>query len=123
MGEATKSKRFILIQVSCPYLHRTVTLFDDIWRHKISKEHKEVRDHIDFVKKVLESELDETVAVYQKQRDPSKIAIFKKCPHLLPYYSYIKITIKLINEKEARMTSCYGQDNVPGFDMEVYDGR
>lgn len=61
--------------------------------------------------------------MYQKQRDPSRIAIFKKCPHLLPYYNYIKIAVKLINDKEARVTSCYGQDNVPGFDMEAYDGR
>ncbi len=123
MEESIKSPRFILIQVSCPYLHRTVTLFDDVWRHKISKEHKEVRDRADLVKKILESPLDDTIAVCQKQREPSRIAIFKKCPHLLPYYNYIKITVKLINEKEARMTSCYGQDNVPGFDMEAYDGR
>lgn len=123
MSESIKSRRFILIQVSCPYIHRTVILFDDIWRHKISKEHKEVRDRIDLVEKILKSPLDDTIAVYQKQRDPSRIAIFKKCPHLLPYYNYIKITLKLINDKEARMTSCYGQNNVPGFDMEAYDGR
>ena len=123
MEESTKSRRFVLIQVSCPYLHRTVILFDDTWRHKISKEHKEVSNRADLVKKILESPLDDTVAVYQKQRDPSRVAIFKKCPHLLPYYNYIKITVKLINDKEARMTSCYGQDNVPGFDMEAYDGR
>ena len=123
MEESTKSRRFILIQVSCPYLHRTITLFNDTWQHKISKEHKEVSDRADLVKKILESPLDDTIAVYQKQRDPSKVAIFKKCPHLLPYYNYIKITVKLINGKEARMTSCYGQNNVPGFDMEAYDGR
>lgn len=123
MAGSTKSQRFVLIQVSCPFVHRTVTLFNDIWCHKISKEHKEVRDRIDLVEKILKSPLDDTIAVYQKQRDPSRIAIFKKCPHLLPYYNYIKITLKLINDKEARMTSCYGQNNVPGFDMEAYDGR
>jgi len=120
----TTRTRTILFSVICPGLrNRKVTLYKDTWIDHICEIHQEVKDCVGFIERVLSSKKDSTIEIYQKYRDPDAIAIYKKCPHLEPLYSYIAITVKFFNDRTAVMTSCYGKQDISSLDMEVYDGH
>ena len=119
----TKTKP-VMFSVICPFLrNRKATLYKDTWSNKICEAHQEVRGCLDLIKKTLSNKTDSTIEIYQKHRDPDAIAIYKKCPHLEPLYSYISITGKIINDRIVVMTSCYGKHDIANLDMGVYDGH
>jgi len=108
----------------CPILRdRKVTLYKDTWLKHICSEHYEVKSLLRIIEHTISSKKDDTVLVYQKHRDPNAVAIFKQCYQLNPYYMYIAITVKIVSDKMAIVTSCYGKYDITNLDMEVYDGR
>jgi hypothetical protein len=117
MSEAVKTKKTPIFSILCPYLGRIVTLKRETWLFKIIPEHPEVSNRLELIKEVLSKD-DPDILKYKKRRDHHKMAIMKKCPHLLPYNLYIKIGLYLKSENEAVVTTIHGRYNLPGKDME-----
>ena len=118
MTDGIKTKKDQVFSLLCPYLGRTAVLYRETWIYKIIPEHPEVNNRLDLVKEIISKDTPE-ILKYRKRRDPHKIALFKKCPHLLPYNQYIKVALHLINQNEAVITTIHGQNNLPSNDMEA----
>lgn len=113
-----KTKSDILLSVYCPYLNRSVNLKKDTWYHKIIEAHPEVSNCIKLIEQILSTN-DKSILKYRRKKHPNEIAIFKEVPHLLPLNRYIKIGLKLLNDKEAIVTTVHGKYNLVNLDMEV----
>ena len=117
MSDGSKTKEAQIFSFLCPYLGRTVILKKETWVFKIIPEHPEISNRLDLIKEILSKDTPD-ISKYRKRRDPHKIALFQKCPHLLPFNQYIKIALHLTNQNEAIVTTVHGQNNLPGHDME-----
>jgi hypothetical protein len=115
--EDIKEKENIKFSVFCPYLKREVILYKNTWHYKILHDHPEASNRIELITAILSKDEKDTLK-YRKKIDSNRIAIFKECPHFLPYNRYIKIGLKIIDEKRAVVTTVHGQRNLPGTDME-----
>ena len=111
-----KLKEDIILSVVCPYLNGTVILEKRIWRYKIIPAHSEVENRLDLIKEILSKE-DRDIIKRRKKSDPNKIALFKQCPHLLPYNKMIKIALHLKEAGKFVITTVHGVNNIP-MDME-----
>ena len=117
--EITSTKRAVLFTISCPYLNRSIALYEDTWKYKICDMHNEVKGCLNFVKTVLSNEKSNNVCVYRKKDITDKLAVYyKDCPNLRPRYEYLKIGIELISVTEAVITTCHGQNGQIGLSME-----
>jgi hypothetical protein len=108
----------LILFIPCPYLKRVVKLKKDTWFYKIIQSHQEVSNRLDLITDILSKDGTDVLR-FRKKRDRHKIALFKKCPHLLPYNQYIKIALHLISDDEAIVTTVQGKSNLPSLaDME-----
>jgi hypothetical protein len=114
--EKIGAKAVLIFSIPCPYLKRNVSLRRDSWNYKIVPAHPEVTNRLDLIKEILSKDVPK-ISIYRKKGNPKKIAVFKECPHLLPYNKSIKIALYLLSENEAVITTCHGVNNIP-LDME-----
>jgi len=116
--ENTNTKVGLVFSLPCPHFEKTVILKKEIWLYKILTSHAEINhSHLDFIKQVLTNS-DDTISKYRKLRNHNKVAIFKECPHFLPYDRYLKIAVDLSNGKEAVITTIQAVYNLPDSEME-----
>ena len=104
----------ILLSTFCPVLNATVTLTEEIWKYKILHDHEKMQAHLKLVEDTLK---EKNVLLYRKQRDPTKLAIFKETAYFLPYNKFLKIALETKDERNAIITTAHACYNIP-TDME-----
>lgn len=112
----TKVEDDIIFLISCPYLNGNALLKRGTWYGKIVRAHPEVENRLDLIKQILSKD-ESDIKKYRKKSDPNKIAIFRPCPHLLPYNKMIKIALHLEGAGKFVITTVHGTNNIP-LDME-----
>jgi hypothetical protein len=111
-----KIKGDLVFTINCPYLNGDVFLRKEIWYSKIVPAHPEVSNRLDLIRQIILKD-DLSILKRRKKSDPNKIALFKECPHLLPYNKMIKIAMTLEGAGIFIITTVHGVNNIP-LDME-----
>jgi len=112
------AKDNIVFEVFSPHIKRTVKLYRNTWKYKILQDHYEIgSQHLVPIQSLL-SNKDIPVEKYRKTKDQNKIAIFFQYDDFLPYNKYLKIALKIIDDKTAIVTTIHGAFNLPTVGME-----
>ncbi len=102
-----------LISVFCPFLKKEVILPEKTWIYHIIAEHQEVKGHTKLIERILLQDTDKDLKIYKKIEEPRRIAIFKESEYFKPMNRYIKIALKIKNDKQFEVITCQGIDNLP----------
>ena len=113
-GQAGRPQVF---SAQCPYFNRTAILYLDTWRYKILPHHPEVKSCVRFIEETIVA-MNKSSMVYRKLKEPESIAVFKECHLLAPLYRYMKIALRLIDNRIAVITTAHGLNNAPSKGME-----
>ena len=108
-----------IFSIYCPALKLDVILFRQTWEEHILPYHKEMTNKISLVKSAVQSASENNI--YQKIETPEKIAIQKRCSDFLPNDAFIRVAIKILNNKKAVITSAYPSKGFPKKGVKKYE--
>lgn len=111
----------IIFSIHCSALRRRVVLFRHTWEGHVLPQHPAVRHKIPLIKKVLESEA--VADLYEQIEYPKRVFIQFKCPDFLPINNFIRVTMKILDEKKAIVTSAYPVNSFPKEGVRKYESR
>ena len=98
-------------------------LYRQTFEEHILPSRPELKRHVPLIKSIVEQDSSDVI-VSQKISNPDRIAIQKKCPHFMPYNRYLRVALRLLNNKElAVITTVVPVDNVQSAGVKKYERK